>query len=106
MWDASGINISMVEGDFGVGLPILIEGATLGANDSIMVKIKRKADGRLMLTKDFNSIQDNQIELILTEAETQQLRIGEYIYSLDWYQNGSFLCNVIPFGAFRVVDKA
>ena len=32
--------------------------------------------------------------------------VGGYVYCLDWYQNGNFMCNIIPSAQFKVVDKA
>lgn len=37
---------------------------------------------------------------------TDKIGPGFYTYSLDWYQDGAFLCNIIPAGEFRVVVKA
>lgn len=33
MWNVSGVNLQMTEGDYGVALPITIAGTTLGEND-------------------------------------------------------------------------
>ena len=34
MWSNFGYNLKMTEGDFGIALPVEIEGTTLGAQDS------------------------------------------------------------------------
>lgn len=34
MWDVSGYNLQMTKGDYGLALPILISGTTLGEQDS------------------------------------------------------------------------
>lgn len=102
MWNVIGLNLQMTEGDYGIELPITVSGVTLGAQDS--VKFTLKQNGETILTKDFSNIQQNTVKLTLTEAETPP--VGSYVYSLDWYQSGTFMCNIIPCAAFKVVDKA
>lgn len=106
MWNVIGNNLAMTEGDFGVDLPVTIGGATLGAQDSIRLTLKNAPNGDTIFTKDFTGITDNTVHLELTEAETDLLPVGAYVYSLDWYQSGTFMCNIIPCAAFKVVDKA
>ena len=92
----------MTEGDFGVALPITISGVTLGAQDSVRFTLKQ--NGETILTKDFANITNNTVQLIFAENETPP--VGLYVYSLDWYQLGTFMCNIVPCAAFKVVDKA
>lgn len=106
MWAVSGKNIAMTEQDYGVSLPITVGGATLGALDSIKLTIKDKNNGTTVLTKTYSNITQNTFNLELTEQESALLKVGSYVYSLDWYQNGSFMCNIIASASFRVVDKA
>jgi hypothetical protein len=42
----------------------------------------------------------------LTEEESALFPVGVYCYRLDWYQEGTFMCNIIPDAVFKVVDKA
>ena len=94
----------MSEGDFGVELPITISGVTLGAGDSIKITI---ANGNTpVIQKEFTNILQNTIGFELTEAESALLPVGDYVYSMDWYQDGVFLCNLVPFALFKVGDKA
>ena len=44
--------------------------------------------------------------LAFTEDVIALLSVGTYYYALDWYQNGAFLCNIIPASTLKVVDKA
>lgn len=104
MWDSAGNNISMCEGDWGIELPITLSGVTLGEHDSLKITI---ASGETQLIqKEYSNIQKNTINLVLTQAESALLPVGTYVYSLDWYQDGSFLCNIIKYGLFLVGDKA
>lgn len=101
MWNVIGINLQMTEGDFGVALPITISGVTLGAQDSVRFTLKQ--NGETIITKDFTNITANTVQLTFSEIETP--RLGAYVYSLDWYQSGTFMCNIVPCAAFKVVDK-
>ena len=103
MWGSQGNSIFMTEGDYGIALPITISGITLSASDNIAFAIKNV--GETVLQKEFSNIQDNTINIELTEEETAKLPIGSYVYSLDWYQDGVFMCNIVPNGYFRVGDK-
>lgn len=106
MWNVSGTTLGMVEGDFGIKLPVKISGATLSASDSVKLTFKTKPNGAEILVKDFDNIQQNTVQLELTEAETALFPVGSYVYSLDWYQDGNFMCNIIPSATMKVVDKA
>lgn len=105
MWNVLGKNLSMAEGDYGVPLPILVVGAELTASDSLKFIFKSKVNGSAILEKEYVPV-DNALTLELTEAETALFSVGQYVYSVDWYQSGVFNCNIIPMGILRVVDKA
>ena len=107
MWAVNGENLQMCEGDFGVQLPIKIDGEniTFSASDEILLTIKDKANGSVILPKTFSNISNNTINLEITEEETALLPVGMYVYSLDWYQDGAFYCNIIPSATLKVVDK-
>ena len=106
MWNSNGYQLQMTEGDFGVRLPITITGPTFTAADEVKLTIKSSMNGSTILEKTFDNISQNTVNLILTASESALLPVGKYVYSLDWYQSGQFLCNIIPFAAFKVVDKA
>lgn len=104
MWKADGNNIQMTVGDYGIKLPISISSITVGQYDEMRFKIANQNAAVLELT--FSNISDNTIDLELTAEQSAKLRVGSYIYSLDWYQNGSFMCNLIERALFKVVAKA
>ena len=106
MWVVNKQTLQMTEGDWGIELPISIDGVTLTASDEVMVTIKTEKNGETILIKNYDNISENTIKLSLTEAESALLPVGTYVYSLDWYQDGVFLCNIIPAASFKVVDKA
>ena len=99
MWSVDENEITMCEGDYGIDLPISIEGAELSVGDSLMITIKDVINGTQYLQKSFVDA------LTLTLAETAQVPVGKYVYSLDWYRGGAFMCNIIPKAPFKVVDK-
>lgn len=103
MWVCTGQSIQMVEGDFGIELPLSVNGVTFTEHDELRIKIARGED--VLIAKTFSSITDNTVRLVLSEADSALLPIGAYQYSLDWYQDGVFMCNVIQRASFKVVDK-
>ena len=106
MWNVIGANLQMTEGDYGVALPVEIKGTTLGEQDSIKLTFKNAVNGDEILSKTFDGITDNTVSLELTDEESALFSVGVYVYCLDWYQNGNFMCNIIPSALFKVVDKA
>ena len=96
----------MTEGDYGIELPVTISGTTLSASDSVKITIKSAVNGTVILEKAFTAITENTINLALAEEESELLTVGAYVYTLDWYQDGVFMCNIIPSAIFEVVDKA
>lgn len=104
MWNVNGITLNMTEGDWGVKLPVTVTGVTFTANDSVRIKIQR--DETTIIEKEYTNITQNTFDLEFTEAESALLPVGSYLYSLDWYQDGAFMCNIIPSGLFVVGDKA
>ena len=106
MWTVSGNNIKMAEGDYGIQLPVKVSGVTLTASDSLRFTFKTAQNGDEVLVKEFDNITDNTVNLEFTEAESALFPVGSYVYSLDWYQNGLFMCNIIPVAGLKVVDKA
>lgn len=105
-WIVSGLNLQMVEGDFGIIQPIIADGPTIQSADEVKLTIKKAMNGDTILAKTFTNVSHNTINLELTSAETALLPVGTYVYSLDWYQQGHFMCNIIPSAVFKVVDKA
>ena len=106
MWYVNGNDLQMCEGDFGLKLPIKINGVTFTASDEAKLTIKKAVNGDTILTKTFTDITQNTVQFEITEADSVLLPVGCYAYSLDWYQGGNFMCNVIPSAIFKVVDKA
>ena len=106
MWAVNGLELKMAEGDFGLMLPITINGATFSASDEVRLVIKTAMNGDDLVDKVFSNIVQNTVNLELTESESEGLHVGRYVYRLDWYQDGAFMCNIIPVSNFQVVDKA
>lgn len=106
MWNVTGTSLQMVEGDYGIKLPFSVSGTTLSAGDSIRFTFKDTVNGTTILTKEYTTFNQNAADLELTEAESALFPVGSYVYNMDWYQDGNFMCNIIPLGTFKVVDKA
>lgn len=106
MWVSNGSTIQMTEGDFGIKLPFSVSGTTLSAGDSIRFTFKDNVNGTTILTKEYTTFTQNAADLELTEAESALFPVGAYVYNMDWFQDGNFMCNIIPTAVFKVVDKA
>lgn len=106
MWFVQGNNLQMAEGDFGMELPVTVSGVTLGENDSLLFTFKDNANGNTILTKQFSNVSQNTVNLVFSSSESALFSVGIYVYSLDWYQSGHFMCNIILRSTLQVVDKA
>lgn len=106
MWYVNGQNLKMCEGDFGIELPVTIKDATFGEDDEVKLTIKDAEDGETIIEKTYSDITDNTFALVLTEAESELLPVGKYVYVMDWYESGTFMCNIITSADLRVVDKS
>lgn len=105
-WRSSGKNLQFTEGDWGVAEVVTISGFTVSPNDSFKFIFMTKKNGDMILEKVFTGLTTNSMELSFTEEESALFPVGSYVYSLDWYQNGQFMCNLIECGGLKVVDKA
>ena len=76
MWDTKGLTVSMAEGDYGIALPVEIIGTELGEQDSIKLTFKDSANGNEILSKTFDGITGNTVNLELTEEESALFNCG------------------------------
>ncbi len=107
-WSANGQNLTMTVKDFGVEVPYSVDvGVDLGANDTLKFTFKKAVgdEAEDLIVKEFTGITDNQVMLVFTEAESELLPIGTYVYRLDWYQSGSFMNCIVEVGTLKVVRK-
>ena len=104
-WSANGSSLQMCEGDYGVAIPMKVRCVTLDALDSVKVTIKTGTNRATVLEKTYTNVSNNTVNFQLTAAETAKLPVGDYIYVLDWYRSGTFMYNLLPAAALKVVDK-
>ena len=105
MWAVTGMALTMAEGDYGISLPVTVSGATMTNNDTLRFTFLAAKNGDTILEKEYTPA-NNSVSLEFTEAESALFPPKTYLYRLDWYQDGAFMCNVIPEAVFKVVDKA
>lgn len=106
MWSGRATQLKMVEGDWGLALPFTVSGVMMGENDSLRFTFKKTVNGDTVLEKTFDGITDNTVQLTFSQEESALFTPGTYVFALDWYQDGSFLGNIIDNGSLKVVDKA
>ena len=100
----STLRIEMTVDDFGVPLSLDFEDYNFTEHDVLNFVI---VDGDTeIISKVFEDIQNDHIELVITAQETELLHIGKYEYRIDWYQGGQFMYNIAPMGVFVVSKKA
>lgn len=105
MFVVSGNNLKMAEGDYGIELPLTFSGLTFSNSDRIKIKFKTGMNAETVLEQEYTP-SNGKIILMFTAAESALFKVGDYVYSLDWYQNDAFMCNLILAASFKVVDKA
>lgn len=100
--------IEMVEGDYGLTLPITLQNSntTFSKEDCFSIKIFKEIDGKPIITKEYSNISNNTIEFSLTQEESNLLPKGRYYYDIDWFQDNNFLGNIVRKKRFKVQDKA
>jgi len=101
-----GANVSFVEGDYGIILPITVSGIDIASDDTIKVTVKDGKNGTTVVEKTITGIEDNVIPLSFDSTESSALTVGKYVYNLDWYRDTTFLCNIVNNAMLKVVDKA
>ena len=109
MWNTKSkgsTDITMTEGDYGVSIPFVVQGVTIDSGDSVLLTIKKEKNGKEILEKNFTNIVANTIDVSFTESETDDLKIGSYVYTLDWYKNGVFQYCLVNNAKLKVEDKA
>lgn len=106
MWRVADLMITMTEGDYGLKLPVTLNGVTMSANDEIRLTIKDRINGNELVTLNYSDIQDDTFNIELTEADTNKLPVGSFVYSVEWYQDGFFMCCLVEKAPFKVVEKA
>lgn len=108
MWIVNVYNLEMTEEDYGIELPISVTGIEFGEGDTLRFTFKKSVNGETLLVKEFtnNEIVDNVVNLVFTDAESALFPVGSYVYSLDWYQLGVMMCNIIKSASLQVVEKA
>ena len=108
MWKTKGknsVDLTMTEGDFGVEMTVEIDGFTISSSDTVELTVKKTRNGKAIVEKTFEINEDNTIDLVFTEDESDDLKVGTYLYRLDIYRNGVFMYNVVNNAKLKVEDK-
>lgn len=109
MWELinkNGNDVSMIEGEYGLALPITLKDTAVSPSDTVKIEIKSGKNGETILTKEYTGITDSKVYLVLSEEDSAKLPVGSYVYNLDWYLDGIFNGTVINGARIKVVGKA
>lgn len=98
--------LEMIEGDFGIKLPVEIEGVTVEEKDSISLKVFKEMNANPVISKTFTNISNNTIELEFFKEESKILSVGNYYYDIDWFRGEEFLGNIAAKKKMKVKEKA
>ena len=97
--------ILMTEGDYGLSLPIKINGISVANEEKLNLYIKKIKDGDTIVEQTYDNIKDNTFNLVFSKEQSDKLPVGRYKYALDWYKDNEFYCNIIKGKEFIVEDK-
>lgn len=97
--------LSMVEGDYGLDLPLIINGITIASADKLNFYIKQDRNSEKIIDQTYENIKDNTFNLTFTKEESEKLPVGRYKYAIDWYKENTFCGNLIKYSDFVVEDK-
>lgn len=97
--------ISMVEGDYGISLPLTINGITIDETDKLNFFIKDVKGEKKIIDQTYEQIKNNTFDLKFSKEESDKLKVGKYRYAIDWYKENKFNCNIIKNNDFQVEDK-
>ena len=97
--------LSMVEGDYGLTLPLIINGITISTDDKLNFYIKKDKNSEKIVDQNYENIENNTINLTFSKEESDRLPIGNYKYAIDWYKQDTFCGNIIKEKDFEVEDK-
>lgn len=106
MWDAKGKRLEMTAGDYGVKIPVTVDSIAVGKDDTLRFTFKKYDGGPVILAKSFTNVNGNAVDLEFTREESARFLPGDYVWRLDWFEDGNFMCNIVQSGIFRVVRKA
>ena len=101
--------IEMIEGDFGIDLPITIElegSESISQADIFRLSIFKGINKEPLIQKSYSLNENNTFNFNLTEEESSLLKVGYYRYDLDWYSREQFMNNVVAKEIFQVTEKA
>lgn len=96
--------IKMVEGDFGLPLPITVTGTTISNDETIKITINNMEKEEIF-SQEYKDIKNNTFDLIFTEEQSKELKEGMYTYSIDWFKGTTFLGNIVNGEMFEVEGK-
>ena len=97
----TGLGLSMYEGDFGEQLPIDITEGEVLQGDELKFIIQDEKH-RTIINKTLE-VEDNSFVFSLTQAQSQKLKEGDYLWGLKQYRNNTLIDTLTANNVFKVV---
>lgn len=91
----NGTSLSMVRGD-SEDISVTIKGYDIQADDFLEMTIRQKIDSPVILYKKVTEFSDNRAIISFSPEETQDLRVGDYVYDMQLTYGGSVKTIIKP----------
>ncbi|MBO5143035.1 MAG: hypothetical protein J6C46_08650 [Clostridia bacterium] len=97
--------LEMTEGDYGTALPMVISGGVLDTDEKIKISIYDYKTHVIKVVKEYSNITNGTFDFSLTKEESALLPVGDYVYSVEWFQEDTFVGTLINAEDFTVKGK-
>lgn len=103
---AKGTRIFMDYADYGITLPIDVEGTDFEATDTMIFELKKSSDSPSIITKEFtNELESTSLFrffLEFSKKEAESLFPGNYVYYVRYLKDGDVRDTVIDGDDFKI----
>lgn len=103
---SKGTRITMDYGDYGIQLPIDIDGAVFEDTDTMLFELKKSKNSCPIIKKEYtNTSDDNNLFrffLEFTKKESQAIPPGNYVYYITYLKNGDVRDTIVSGESFKI----
>lgn len=103
---AKGTRISMDAYDYGITLPIDVEGTNFEEDDTMLFELKKSSDSNSLIVKEFsNELQSTDLFrffLEFSKEESESLFPGNYVYYIRYLKDGNVRDTIVDGDDFKI----